>query len=65
MKVPPPDYDHLILASGMIHAYFGNEKWADAAPGLKTLGEALDIRRRILRAFEAAELESTPEGRRA
>jgi NADH:ubiquinone reductase (H+-translocating) len=58
------DYDQLILATGMTHAYFGNEKWADAAPGLKTLGEALDVRRRILRAFEAAELESTPEGRR-
>ena len=45
----------------MTHAYFGNEKWAEVAPGLKTLGEALDVRRRILRAFEAAELESAPE----
>jgi NADH dehydrogenase len=59
------DYDFLILASGMTHAYFGNEKWAEIAPGLKTLGEALDVRRRILRAFEAAELESSPEARRA
>jgi NADH dehydrogenase len=59
------DYDFLILASGMTHAYFGNEKWAEVAPGLKTLGEALDVRRRILRAFEAAELETTTEGRRA
>jgi NADH dehydrogenase len=59
------DYDFLILASGMTHAYFGNDKWAEVAPGLKTLGEALDVRRRILRAFEAAELESSPEARRA
>jgi NADH dehydrogenase len=59
------DYDYLILASGMTHAYFGNERWADAAPGLKTLGEALNVRRRILRAFESAELESSPEIRRA
>jgi NADH dehydrogenase len=59
------EYDFLILASGMTHAYFGNEKWSEIAPGLKTLGEALDVRRRILRAFEAAELESSPEGRRA
>jgi NADH dehydrogenase len=59
------DYDFLILASGMTHAYFGHDKWAEVAPGLKTLGEALDVRRRILRAFEAAELETTAEGRRA
>jgi NADH dehydrogenase len=59
------DYDFLILACGMTHAYFGNERWAEVAPGLKTLGEALDVRRRILRAFEAAELETTAEGRRA
>ena len=58
-------YDYLILATGMGHAYFGNEKWAAHAPGLKTIGEALDVRRRILRAFEAAELETDPEERRA
>ena len=59
------DYDYLILATGMTHAYFGNDKWAAFAPGLKTVGEALDVRRRILRAFEAAELETSAELRRA
>src|SRR5450432_787657 len=59
------DYDYLILATGMSHSYFGNDKWAAFAPGLKTIGEALDIRRRILRAFEAAELETSAEARRA
>jgi len=59
------DYDYLVLATGMTHAYFGNDKWAAHAPGLKTVGEALDMRRRILRAFEAAELETVPEERRA
>src|SRR5262245_53111642 len=59
------DYDYLILATGMRHAYFGHDAWAAAAPGLKTLGEALDIRRRILRAFEAAEFESAADERRA
>jgi len=59
------DFDYLILAAGMRQAYFGHDDWAAFAPGLKTLGEALDIRRRILRAFEAAELESSPEQRRA
>jgi len=59
------DYDYLILATGMRHAYFGHDTWAAVAPGLKTLGEALDIRRRILRAFEAAEIEPSLEERRA
>jgi NADH dehydrogenase len=59
------DYDYLIVAAGMTHAYFGHENWAQHAPGLKTIGEALDVRRRILRAFEAAELESSAERRRA
>jgi NADH dehydrogenase len=59
------DYDYLIVATGMAHAYFGHDNWAQHAPGLKTVGEALDIRRRILRAFEAAELEPSAEGRRA
>jgi NADH dehydrogenase len=58
------EYDYLIMATGMGHAYFGNDKWAEHAPGLKTVGEALDVRRRILRAFEAAELEVAPEARR-
>jgi NADH dehydrogenase len=59
------DYDYLILATGMRPAYFGNDKWATWAPSLKTIGDALDARRRILRAFEAAELEPDPEARRA
>jgi NADH dehydrogenase len=59
------DYDFLILATGMRHAYFGNDRWAAHAPGLKTIGEALDVRRRILQAFEAAELASSAEERRA
>ncbi len=59
------EYDYLILATGMTHAYFGHENWVAHAPGLKTLGEALDVRRRILRAFESAELEASPERQRA
>jgi len=49
----------------MTHTYFGNDAWAKHAPGLKTIGEALDIRRRILRAFEAAELAVSSEEQRA
>jgi NADH dehydrogenase len=58
-------YDYLIVATGMTHAYFGYDRWAAHAPGLKTIGEALDIRRRILRAFECAELAESAEERRA
>jgi NADH dehydrogenase len=54
------DYDHLIIATGAAHAYFGHAEWASRAPGLKTLDDALEIRRRILLAFEAAERESDP-----
>jgi NADH:ubiquinone reductase (H+-translocating) len=49
------DYDVLLLASGATHAYFGNDAWAEHAPGLKTLDDALAIRRRVLLAFERAE----------
>jgi NADH:ubiquinone reductase (H+-translocating) len=49
------DYDFLILASGATHAYFGHEEWEPFAPGLKTIENALEIRRRILLAFELAE----------
>jgi NADH dehydrogenase len=59
------DYDYLIVATGMTHQYFGHDDWAKHAPGLKTVGEALNIRGRILRAFEHAELESDPDARRA
>src|SRR5690606_36453088 len=57
-------YDHLIVACGSTHSYFGNEQWAPWAPGLKTLEDAFEIRRRILMAFEAAEREPD-ENRRA
>jgi NADH dehydrogenase len=50
-------YDHLILSSGSTHAYFGHDEWHEHAPGLKTLEDALDMRRRILLAFEQAERE--------
>jgi NADH:quinone reductase (non-electrogenic) len=49
------DYDFLIVASGVSHAYFGHEEWASLAPGLKTIEDALEIRRRVLLAFELAE----------
>jgi NADH:ubiquinone reductase (H+-translocating) len=51
-------YDYLIVASGATHAYFGHDEWRANAPGLKTLEDALDIRRRVLLAFERAERES-------
>ncbi|WP_395680827.1 NAD(P)/FAD-dependent oxidoreductase [Dokdonella sp.] len=53
-------YDYLVLATGARHAYFGNDDWARHAPGLKTLDDALHIRRRMLEAFEAAEREEDP-----
>ena len=48
-------YDSVIVASGVTHSYFGHEEWRSAAPGLKTLEDALDIRRRVLLGFEEAE----------
>ena len=51
-------YDYLILAAGTTHSYFGHDEWAAYAPGLKTLEDALEIRRRVLTAFERAERES-------
>ena len=56
-------YDILVIASGASHSYFGHDDWAGDAPGLKTLEHALDLRRRILTAFERAELESDPAAR--
>ncbi len=53
-------YDYLIVATGASHAYFGHEEWAPNAPGLKTLEDALSIRRRVLLAFERAEREADP-----
>ncbi len=58
-------FDHLLLASGATHAYFGHDDWAPHAPGLKTLDDALGIRRRILTAFERAEAEDDPAKRDA
>ena len=54
-------YDYLIIASGATHSYFGHDAWERDAPGLKTLEDALEIRRRVLVAYEAAEREPDPE----
>jgi NADH dehydrogenase len=53
-------YDYLIVAAGAAHSYFGHDDWAESAPGLKTLDDALGIRRRLLLAFEEAEREPSP-----
>lgn len=58
------DYDYLVVATGVTHTYFGHEEWASLAPGLKTMDDALEIRRRFLLAFEAAEREADPVARR-
>ena len=57
-------YDYLIVAAGSSHAYFGHDQWQRYAPGLKTLEDALDIRRRVLLAFEEAEREPDPNRQR-
>jgi NADH:quinone reductase (non-electrogenic) len=57
-------YDYLLVAAGAAHAYFGHPEWAARAPGLKTLDDALEMRRRVLLAFEAAERESDPDKQR-
>jgi len=58
-------YDYLIVATGATHSYFGHPEWEAAAPGLKTIDDALEIRRRVLLAFEAAERETDPERQKA
>ncbi|MBE9038939.1 NAD(P)/FAD-dependent oxidoreductase [aff. Roholtiella sp. LEGE 12411] len=58
-------YDTLIVATGANHSYFGKDKWEEVAPGLKTVEDAIEMRRRIFGAFEAAEKETDPEKRRA
>ncbi|QND50258.1 NAD(P)/FAD-dependent oxidoreductase [Rhizobium lusitanum] len=58
-------YDTLVLATGATHAYFGHDEWEPVAPGLKTLEDATTIRRRVLLAFEQAELEKDPAIREA
>jgi NADH:ubiquinone reductase (H+-translocating) len=52
------EFDYLIVAAGARHSYFGNDDWETSAPGLKTLEDALEIRRRVLLAFELAEREA-------
>lgn len=58
-------YDHLIVAAGATHSYFGHDDWALHAPGMKTLADSFEIRRRILMAFERAEREPDPAARNA
>jgi NADH dehydrogenase len=58
-------YDYLILATGAQHSYFGHDDWSPFAPGLKSNSDATAIRREILLAFEAAEIETNPEKRQA
>lgn len=57
-------YDSLVVATGMKNHYFGNDEWAETAPGLKSLEDALAIRRRVLIAFEAAEMETNDQALR-
>jgi NADH dehydrogenase len=59
------DYDYLILATGARHSYFGHDGWEKLAPGLKSLEDAIELRRRILMAFEYAEKITDEEARRA
>ena len=61
----PLPFDYLLLATGATHAYFGNDEWAAHAPGLKTLDDALRLRRHLLLAFERAEAEPDPARRAA
>ncbi|HKQ89113.1 MAG TPA: NAD(P)/FAD-dependent oxidoreductase, partial [Blastocatellia bacterium] len=58
-------YDYLVLATGGRTSYFGHDEWETFAPGLKDLDDAVEIRRRVLLAFEEAEKETDPERRRA
>jgi len=59
------EYDYLVLACGAQHSYFGHPEWEEFAPGLKTLEQATEIRRRILSTFENAENETDPEKQKA
>ena len=58
-------YDSLIMATGSSHHYFGKDEWSNIAPGMKTIEDALEVRRRIFLAFEAAETETDPARREA
>ncbi len=57
-------YDFLVIATGATHSYFGHDEWSEAAPGLKTVEDALELRRRVLVAYEAAEREADHERQR-
>jgi NADH dehydrogenase len=59
-----PAYDYLIVAAGALTTYYGQDAWAEFAPGLKDLDDALEVRRRVLLAFEAAERQHDPAMRR-
>jgi NADH dehydrogenase len=59
-EAPDIDYDYLVVATGAENSYFGHDDWARIAPGLKDLDDAVEIRRRVLLAFEAAERETDP-----
>jgi NADH dehydrogenase len=63
VKLPDGEisYDYLIVAAGASHAYFGHDEWGPFAPGLKTIEDALEIRRRVLLAFELAERQASSE----
>src|SRR5665811_1398499 len=56
------EYDYLIIATGSTHSYFGRDQWATLAPGLKTVEDALEIRRRVLLSFELAERQMLESG---
>ena len=58
-------YDYLVLATGATHSYFGKDQWEPFAPGLKRIEDATEIRRRLLTAFEQAEVTDDPEERRS
>ncbi|HEX3760115.1 MAG TPA: NAD(P)/FAD-dependent oxidoreductase [Kofleriaceae bacterium] len=58
------EYDYLVVATGATHSYFGHDDWAHTAPGLKSVEDALEIRRRIFLAYEAAEREADPARQR-
>jgi NADH dehydrogenase len=58
-------YDHLIVAAGATHSYFGHDEWEQHAPGLKTLADAFNIRARVIQAFEEAERSCDPAEREA
>ncbi|HET8636601.1 MAG TPA: NAD(P)/FAD-dependent oxidoreductase, partial [Acidobacteriaceae bacterium] len=56
------DYDYLMVSAGATHSYFGHDEWAEQAPGLKTIEDAIEIRRRVLLAFELAERQMLETG---